>query len=171
MLVLRGSVMPKAVVRRIEPPDLAASLQVFGALDADASIFLAEGIDQWIRIKSAQPISPRLQATLRGEAIVIYQEADDAGRAGRNFLLGGTRGAFQAVLRRWPDEADWRDIGTAIGAAFSLPVDFRAETRFAGRGWNWGERTFVMGILNLTPDSFSDGGRLQSLDMALQEAE
>jgi len=23
----------------------------------------------------------------------------------------------------------------------------------------WGERTFLMGILNVTPDSFSDGGQ------------
>ena len=32
-------------------------------------------------------------------------------------------------------------------------------------------RTQVMGILNLTPDSFSDGGRFNSLDTALKQAE
>lgn len=30
----------------------------------------------------------------------------------------------------------------------------------AGRTFAWGERTYVMGILNVTPDSFSDGGRV-----------
>lgn len=34
-----------------------------------------------------------------------------------------------------------------------------------------GERTLVMGILNVTPDSFSDGGRFNTLDKALQQAE
>ena len=34
----------------------------------------------------------------------------------------------------------------------------------------WGDRTGVMGILNLTPDSFSDGGRLQSLEGAVRSA-
>ena len=34
----------------------------------------------------------------------------------------------------------------------------------------WGDRTGVMGILNLTPDSFSDGGRLQSLEGAVRAA-
>lgn len=29
-----------------------------------------------------------------------------------------------------------------------------------------GERTLVMGILNVTPDSFSDGGRFQHRDQA-----
>ena len=32
--------------------------------------------------------------------------------------------------------------------------------RLAGRSFVWGERTHVMGIVNVTPDSFSDGGRL-----------
>src|SRR5438067_7851850 len=33
-----------------------------------------------------------------------------------------------------------------------------------------GSRAIIMGILNLTPDSFSDGGRFQSLDAALAQA-
>jgi dihydropteroate synthase len=37
--------------------------------------------------------------------------------------------------------------------------------------FNWGERTFLMGILNTTPDSFSDGGQFDSLDTALAQAE
>lgn len=32
--------------------------------------------------------------------------------------------------------------------------------RLKGRTLAWGERTYVMGIVNVTPDSFSDGGRL-----------
>lgn len=34
-----------------------------------------------------------------------------------------------------------------------------------------GNRPLVMGILNITPDSFSDGGQFYSLDMALSRAE
>ncbi len=33
-----------------------------------------------------------------------------------------------------------------------------------------GQRTWVMGILNLTPDSFSDGGRFERADLALRQA-
>ena len=33
-----------------------------------------------------------------------------------------------------------------------------------------GERTLVMGVLNVTPDSFSDGGRYFSLDAAVERA-
>ena len=37
--------------------------------------------------------------------------------------------------------------------------------------FNWGLRTYLMGILNITPDSFSDGGRFNQLDAALAHAQ
>jgi len=37
-------------------------------------------------------------------------------------------------------------------------------TRFGPRSFHWGERTFVMGILNVTPDSFSGDGLLSASD-------
>ena len=38
------------------------------------------------------------------------------------------------------------------------------------RSFNWGERTYLMGILNVTPDSFSDGGEFDTVDAALSQA-
>jgi dihydropteroate synthase len=38
------------------------------------------------------------------------------------------------------------------------------ETRIGPRTFRWGERTFVMGILNVTPDSFSGDGLLAAED-------
>ncbi|MBS9776027.1 MAG: dihydropteroate synthase [Fusobacterium sp.] len=34
-----------------------------------------------------------------------------------------------------------------------------------------GERTLIMGIMNMTPDSFSDGGKYNQLDLAMKRAE
>lgn len=39
-----------------------------------------------------------------------------------------------------------------------------------GHSFDWGSRTYLMGILNVTPDSFSDGGVFNSLDAALVRA-
>lgn len=38
------------------------------------------------------------------------------------------------------------------------------------RTLHWGDRTVVMGVLNVTPDSFSDGGLYHSRDAALKQA-
>ncbi|WP_017306990.1 dihydropteroate synthase [Spirulina subsalsa] len=36
--------------------------------------------------------------------------------------------------------------------------------------WHWGKRTYVMGILNITPDSFSDGGEFYAAESAIAQA-
>ena len=45
------------------------------------------------------------------------------------------------------------------------------EWKLARRALNYGERTLVMGVLNVTPDSFSDGGKFFSLDHAVEQAQ
>lgn len=37
--------------------------------------------------------------------------------------------------------------------------------------FDWGKKTYLMGILNITPDSFSDGGEFNSLESAVAQAE
>ena len=43
-------------------------------------------------------------------------------------------------------------------------------TRCGGTEFRWGERTYIMGIVNLTPDSFSGDGLGSDLDAALEQA-
>jgi dihydropteroate synthase len=38
------------------------------------------------------------------------------------------------------------------------------------RTFDWGDRTYIMGVLNVTPDSFSDGGKFRTIDAALAQA-
>jgi dihydropteroate synthase len=45
------------------------------------------------------------------------------------------------------------------------------EWRLARGSLPWGSRTLVMGVLNVTPDSFSDGGRFFDRERALEHAE
>ncbi|WP_138502400.1 dihydropteroate synthase [Nostoc sp. PA-18-2419] len=40
-----------------------------------------------------------------------------------------------------------------------------------GRCFEWGQRTYLMGILNVTPDSFSDGGKFNTTSAALVQAQ
>ena len=45
------------------------------------------------------------------------------------------------------------------------------QWKLARRSLPYGERTLVMGVLNVTPDSFSDGGHFFSFDQAIAHAE
>src|SRR5438445_7865068 len=46
----------------------------------------------------------------------------------------------------------------------------RFEWKIRGRTLNLGERTLIVGVLNVTPDSFSDGGKYQDPDRAFARA-
>lgn len=43
--------------------------------------------------------------------------------------------------------------------------------KIGNKEFNIGERTYVMGILNVTPDSFSDGGKFNTIETALKKVE
>lgn len=47
----------------------------------------------------------------------------------------------------------------------------RGTTRIGNREFSWGAKTYVMGILNITPDSFSGDGIGTDLDAAIKKAE
>jgi dihydropteroate synthase len=38
------------------------------------------------------------------------------------------------------------------------------------RLYQWGQQTYLMGVLNVTPDSFSDGGEFDTVETALEQA-
>src|SRR3970282_382207 len=70
--------------------------------------------------------------------------------------------AGRGVLDARPDLGGARStpaFSLPDGAPSGLPTGLGARTS-GGRTFTWGTRTFVMGILNVTPDSFSGDGLL-----------
>jgi dihydropteroate synthase len=46
----------------------------------------------------------------------------------------------------------------------------RHTTHIGGQAFKWGERTYIMGVINMTPDSFSGDGLGDDVDAAVQRA-
>ncbi|KAH7834020.1 hypothetical protein Vadar_011989 [Vaccinium darrowii] len=76
--------------------------------------------------------------------------------------------------------ARWHDLSVPSGGLFESWEKLGGESIIGkdelkrvlpvrNRLWDWSTRTSVMGILNLTPDSFSDGGKFLSLDAAVSQ--
>jgi dihydropteroate synthase len=51
-------------------------------------------------------------------------------------------------------------------ASMSIPPTWNLRER----PFTWGTRTYIMAVLNVTPDSFSDGGQFNTVETALQQA-
>ena len=83
-------------------------------------------------------------------------------------LLAGPRARLSALARPWTSPAPLVELATLLGHA--LPADDPNLWQTA-RGPIVLDRPAIVGIVNVTPDSFSDGGRLSSVDDAVRHAE
>lgn len=50
-------------------------------------------------------------------------------------------------------------------------VTLNTSLTLRNQTFEWGSQTYLMGILNVTPDSFSDGGQFNTLESALKQAQ
>ncbi len=85
-------------------------------------------------------------------------------------VVAGTTAQFQAVqetLRR----ADLAGIGTELVDRINTELNGSNDEKRHTDQYPWQEGTAVMGILNVTPDSFHDGGEFNEITAARRRAE
>lgn len=87
-------------------------------------------------------------------------------------LMMGTAAQFRCVIRKLAmQKGSLAGIGLEIQAVLSNALS-KEPRHFHCRGYNLplGQKTYVMGILNVTPDSFSDGGSYADAEEAVDRA-
>ncbi|MEO8225837.1 MAG: dihydropteroate synthase [Gemmatimonadota bacterium] len=82
-------------------------------------------------------------------------------------VLAGSYARLSALARPWTVPEPLQALAVGIGMA--LPPDPMLQWRTARAPLQL-ERPVLMGILNITPDSFSDGGRISDAASALEHA-
>lgn len=101
-----------------------------------------------------------------GEAAVprdVYQGGDGEAEV----LLMGTAAQFAAVVRTLAEEPfGLRALGGEIAAVLERLAAVPRPIVIGGREFVWGARTYIMGIINATPDSFSGDGLQNAPDPA-----
>lgn len=83
-------------------------------------------------------------------------------------LLSGRKDQFENLLDELGERAP--EVGKALAHAMNANAPLEPLT-VGGRRFDFGSKTHVVGVLNVTPDSFSDGGKFTQLDAALAQAE
>ncbi|WP_132057688.1 dihydropteroate synthase [Halorussus amylolyticus] len=75
-----------------------------------------------------------------------------------------------AQFKRLGEKLDGQPYGLSVFAdELREALDIRTDP--ARRGYPWEDRTAVMGVLNVTPDSFHDGGEYERVEDAVARAE
>jgi dihydropteroate synthase len=83
-------------------------------------------------------------------------------------ILAGSRSRLSVLARPWSVPQPLMQLAAGLGQA--MPAEPVIQWR-TGRGELPLDRPVLVGILNVTPDSFSDGGRFAGTDAALEHAE
>ncbi|GAB3666290.1 dihydropteroate synthase [Halopiger thermotolerans] len=92
-------------------------------------------------------------------------------------VLMGTLAQFERLVDRLEADADARALGLAeLAGDLRTTLEIDADDgstadRSSQSRWPWNDRTAVMGILNVTPDSFHDGGEYDAVEDAVARAE
>lgn len=94
---------------------------------------------------------------------------DDATRPGAALLLGN-REQLERLVRRAGSTLGQQALAKALERALAVGR-LPAPLVVGGRAFELGQGPFVMGVLNVTPDSFSDGGRHATPEAAAARAE
>ncbi len=125
-----------------------------------------------------EKIRPQAANILKQEALslgaeaAISREVIDLKRKRTDILLLGTEKQYRLLVEKLKRQPF--GLAEIAEEMKNLLTDFkrkRWEIECAKYTLRLGGRTLIMGILNVTPDSFADGGRYNRIDSALQKAE
>ncbi|XXF75260.1 dihydropteroate synthase [Myxococcaceae bacterium GXIMD 01537] len=157
------------------PADLALAFQRM-ALPTAAREYLLE------KLPAAQVLltglTPEAGRFLRGlfdastapgrEEYPVWVAGDTRTRPGSG-LLTGRREQYERLLATAREDAALAGLASALARVLEAQR-VPAPLTLGGRTFTFGERTHVMGVVNVTPDSFSDGGRFAAPEAAVAHA-
>jgi len=155
------------IPKRVEDlGDAEAVLDGAHVTDAGAWRMRGKGVHRVVKCR----VQPRQAQYLKEELLSLGGECavsglNDQDEEFLDVVLMGTLAQFRRLVEKL--DAQPYGLGVVadrIRAGVGLADGPDAE-------WPWADRTAVMGILNVTPDSFHDGGEFEAVDAAVARAE
>lgn len=159
-------------VRVDRPHDLAPAFLRMG-LPTPAREYLWEKLPQLhVLLTGLEREQGRFLAGLFAESTAPGREeypswvaGDQRARPGTG-LLSGRKDQFERVLSAAKARPELAELAGALARALEAALP-PAPLVLGGRTFTFGARTYVMGVVNVTPDSFSDGGRYFGTEAAV----
>jgi len=153
---------------------ISYELQKMGCEPARADAFTRDELRLCLKITLIpKDLTPALESALRASGIAVLTLPDKSGKAGEtSIILAGSEAEVSLFARKLSsDQAGLAPVGKLISDRLTAINKSRHKKLAVGnRVFELGKRTYLMGILNVTPDSFSDGGQFNHLEEAIEHA-
>ncbi len=150
--------------------DAIHEMEKVGVNPAGIELMKAKALHLNLKIEG---IPPRLANILKQEMLSL---GGDVALDDRGFdcslqimdgLLMGSQKQFERLIQKLDAYPGLQEISKALRVTFQNIMRDHFTLRCRRKRFHLGERTLLMGVLNVTPDSFSDGGLFLDKDKAL----
>jgi dihydropteroate synthase len=152
--------------------DLVREMREIGVDPAGIALMAPKGRHRTLRLEGLSPWQANLlkqeMLSLGGEA-AVHRGAIDCSATMTAALLMGTEKHFRSLQVKLQSQPPaMKRIGQEVRVALEDYDRRRFPLTLGSRRLELGDRTFVMGIVNVSPDSFYDGGRHFSTERAVE---
>jgi dihydropteroate synthase len=162
-----------ALIRCLHITTVGDATRHMECVGVDATgIRLMEGKTLLFNLK-VEAIEPRTANLLKQEMLAVGGDAAvdarglDCSAERTDTILMGTQKQIERLTFKTEQYPILRPLGQALKETLENISKVRFSLRCGSRRLPLGERTLLMGVLNVTPDSFSDGGRYFNKEKAV----
>lgn len=161
------------LIRSLPITDLAEASRQIEALGTDpAGVEGMRGKALHLNLR-VEGIDPRTANLLKQEILsiggdlVLDLRGLDGNAPSLNGLLMGSHWQVEQLIRKLETHPHVQELTRTLKGTLSNVMRDRFVLRCRKKTFHLGERTLLMGILNVTPDSFSDGGLYMDRERAI----
>ena len=167
---MRKDVLRARILDSLSSDEVLAELHARGSDKSAVDMILSRGLGRALLVgplQLDQAQSVRQTAKDAGALALLAKTAGRADPSRADVIIMGSAAQLAAIADRFGGEVGAR-IEAAVQAC-AVPVERTLRAR--GREIALGERTLIMGIINVTPDSFSGDGLGTDVDRAVAQAQ
>ncbi len=158
----------------VDSATLIAELERVGAQTPGQSIMWRKGSFLPVRLEGLACVAANVlkqEMLARGGDCAVHRDCVTLGREETSVLLLGTRSQYEDLIGKLREHGlGLLEVGEQLGELLSCLDTPLAPLQLGLYALPIGERTLIMGILNVTPDSFSGDSLGDDVDAAVRQA-
>lgn len=150
-------------------------IEMIGPDETGKALMTAKALHKVIKVQGLRPEAATIikqEMLAKGGDAATARGVLNCTAASSDVLMMGTVKQYKEVIKKLRMQPfGLKDLAGEIEnilANTTKPIN--KVTRCKKGEFHWGSKTYIMGILNVTPDSFTDGGNFNDLDRALAHA-
>ncbi|MFA4967595.1 MAG: dihydropteroate synthase [Candidatus Margulisiibacteriota bacterium] len=163
------------IIEISSPSEAIEELKKIHCDPAGIEIMAPKSVFKAVKLKNIRSVAANIikqeMLSYGGEAATSYGSLDLSAKTTDIIIMGTLRQFKHLTDKLRKHQFGLPQISKEIKKALDNYAASPAPVKIKGKPLPFGKKTYIMGILNVTPDSFSDGGKFLDADSAISHAD